>query len=141
MNCCSWNRNGNWLASGSKDGLVKIYDIRTMREVEVLRGQNSDICSLGWHPQHESLLLTGGYNGSLIYWIVGGNQAPHTMIADAHRQVRDTCHCHHRAPWRPACVGMTTHVGQQQQHHHVTSPPLHLSDPFPFHSVPTAAVD
>lgn len=59
VNVCSWNKNGNWLASGSKDGLIKIYDIRTMKEMEVFRGQMSDICSLGWHPQHESLLLSG----------------------------------------------------------------------------------
>ena len=87
VNVCSWNKNGNWLASGSKDGLVKLYDIRTMKEFEMLRGQNSDICSLGWHPHHETLLLSGGYNGSLIYWLVGTNQAPHTAIADAHRLV------------------------------------------------------
>ena len=61
VNVCSWNKNGNWLASGSKDGLIKIYDIRTMKEIEVFRGQMSDICSLGWHPQHESLLLSGTF--------------------------------------------------------------------------------
>ena len=43
VNVCKWNKNGNWLASGSKDGLVKLYDIRTMKEIEVFRGQNSDV--------------------------------------------------------------------------------------------------
>ena len=43
MNSCLWNANGNWLASGSMDGLIKLYDIRTMREVEVWRGQNSEV--------------------------------------------------------------------------------------------------
>jgi hypothetical protein len=71
-----------------------------MREMEVLRGHHSEVscpdldldtdsdfdglgrlllvvlqvCSLAWHPQHESLLLSGGYNGSLIYWMVNQGQ-------------------------------------------------------------------
>jgi polyadenylation factor subunit 2 len=43
VNCCQWNINGNWLASGSTDGLIKIYDIRVMKEMETLRGQNSEV--------------------------------------------------------------------------------------------------
>lgn len=93
INCCQWNLNGNWLASGSTDGLIKIYDIRVMKEMESLRGQNSEvnksnvpfsfaffdssyqqICKLSWHPIHESLLVSGGYNGSIAYWIVGQHQ-------------------------------------------------------------------
>jgi polyadenylation factor subunit 2 len=78
-----------------------------MKEFEMLRGQNSDVCTIGWHPQHESLLLSGGYNGSLIYWIVGHNQAPHTLIADAHRQSVDVI------AWHPAghVVGTASHDG------------------------------
>ena len=29
---------------------------------------------MAWHPIHETLMLSGGYNGSLIYWIAGQNQ-------------------------------------------------------------------
>jgi polyadenylation factor subunit 2 len=75
---------------------VKLYDIRTMREMESYRGHNSDICSLAWHPAHESVLASGGYNGSLIYWLAGTNQAAHTVIADAHRQSIDVI------AWHPA---------------------------------------
>jgi hypothetical protein len=32
------------------------------------------ICSMQWHPVHETLLMSGGYNGSLIYWLAGQNQ-------------------------------------------------------------------
>jgi hypothetical protein len=60
---------------------------------------------------YENLLLSGGYNGSLVYWIAGQNQVnskpialifvfifllqiPHTMIADAHRQSIDVIAWH-----------------------------------------------
>lgn len=85
----SWNKNGNWLATGSKDGLCKIFDIRTLREMETLRGHNSDVTSINWHPQNENLLSSGGYNGSIIHWIINHTQTPHTIIADAHRQSID----------------------------------------------------
>jgi hypothetical protein len=29
---------------------------------------------MAWHPHHESVLLSGGYNGSLIYWLAKYNQ-------------------------------------------------------------------
>jgi len=94
VNCCEWNNNGLWLASGSMDGSVKIYDLRVMREMEVWRGHNSEVCSLAWHPVHESLLLSGGYNGSLVYWLANSSQAPHSVIADAHRQSVDLIRWH-----------------------------------------------
>lgn len=107
VNNCIWNQNGNWLATGSKDGLIKIYDIRMMKEIEILKGHNYDVTSMAWHPQHESLLLSGGYDGSLIYWLVGGNQAPHTIIADAHKQSIDVI------KWHPHghCVITASHDG------------------------------
>lgn len=74
VNCCQWNANGHWLASGSTDGLIKLYDLRMMREVEVWRGQNSEVCRIAWHPVHETLLVSGGYNGSLVYWLAGQHQ-------------------------------------------------------------------
>lgn len=95
VNSCVWNQNGYWLASGSQDGLVKVYDIRTMREIEVWRGQNSEVCRIAWHPVHETLLVSGGYNGSLMYWICGGQQTPHSIIGDAHRQSIDLISWHH----------------------------------------------
>jgi polyadenylation factor subunit 2 len=94
IHCLGWNQNGNWLATGAKDNMLKIFDIRTMRELEVYRGHNSDVTSLAWHPLHENLLVSGAYNGSLIHWIVGHSQEPHTSIAMAHRQYIDVLSWH-----------------------------------------------
>eukprot|EP00605_Chrysophyceae_sp_TOSAG23-4_P001176 GSChrysophyteH1.ASY1.ANO1.1284.1 assembled CDS len=94
VNCLGWNQNGNWLATGAKDNLMKIYDIRTLRELEVCRGHNSDVTSVAWHPLHETLLVSGAYNGSMIYWIAGQTQEPHSSIALAHRQYIDVLTWH-----------------------------------------------
>jgi len=78
-----------------------------LREIETLRGHNSDVTSINWHPQNENLLSSGGYNGSLIHWIINHTQAPHTVISDAHRQSIDILTYH------PAghCLATASHDG------------------------------
>ncbi|KAG5187527.1 WD40-repeat-containing domain protein, partial [Tribonema minus] len=79
----AWNGNGNWLLSASRDQLIKLYDIRTMKEMATFRGHNKEVTSLAWHPQMETLFLSGGFDGTLIYWMVG-NEQPEAVIPQAH---------------------------------------------------------
>jgi WD40 repeat protein len=39
-----WNQNGNWLVTAGRDQLVKVYDIRTMKELQIFRGHKKEIC-------------------------------------------------------------------------------------------------
>ena len=71
----SWNKhNGNWLATGSRDHLIKIYDIRMMKRLQDFRGHKREVCCLAWHPVHEGMLASGGWDGSLYFWSVGCEQ-------------------------------------------------------------------
>ena len=36
-----------------------------------------------WHPHHETCLVSGGFNGSLTYWVLG-HEGPHTVVGRAH---------------------------------------------------------
>lgn len=80
---CGWSGNGHWLATGGRDMLVKVTDIRTMKEMHIFRGHTKEVCSLRWHPIHDSVLLSGSFNGSLIYWMMG-HAGPHTILNNAH---------------------------------------------------------
>ncbi|KNC99054.1 uncharacterized protein SPPG_06005 [Spizellomyces punctatus DAOM BR117] len=66
-----WNKNGNWLVTASRDQLLRVYDIRTMRELQAFRGHKKDVQSVAWHPVHESLFVSGGSDGSMMFWDVG----------------------------------------------------------------------
>ncbi|XP_063682127.1 pre-mRNA 3' end processing protein WDR33-like isoform X2 [Bolinopsis microptera] len=66
-----WNRNGNWLLTSSRDHLLKIFDIRAMKEMQVFRGHKKEVMSISWHPIHEGLFASGGADGSILFWIVG----------------------------------------------------------------------
>jgi len=67
-----WNRiNGNWLLTGSRDNLIKVFDIRNMRsEMAVFRGHKSEVSCLAWHPIHESFFVSGSGGGELRFWVV-----------------------------------------------------------------------
>ncbi len=38
-----WNQNGNWLLTGARDHLIKLYDIRMMKEVQTFRGHKKEV--------------------------------------------------------------------------------------------------
>jgi polyadenylation factor subunit 2 len=78
-----WNQNGNWLLSASRDQLVKLFDLRMMKEIQTFRGHNKEVTgkptklsnnflkAVAWHPFHEDFFVSGGFDGALIYWRVG----------------------------------------------------------------------
>lgn len=45
VHCVKWNRNGNWLLTASKDSLIKVYDIRMMKEIVTLKGHKKEVTS------------------------------------------------------------------------------------------------
>lgn len=71
----AWNDNGNWLLTASRDQLIKIYDIRTLKEFATFKGHTREVTSIAWHPWYERLFVSGSYDGSLMYWEVGKEEA------------------------------------------------------------------
>ncbi|XP_023336441.1 pre-mRNA 3' end processing protein WDR33 [Eurytemora carolleeae] len=68
---CRFNRNGNWLLTASRDHLLKLFDIRNMKEeVQTFRGHKKEASAVAWHPIHEGLFCSGGSDGSVIFWHV-----------------------------------------------------------------------
>ncbi|XP_072021412.1 pre-mRNA 3' end processing protein WDR33-like [Amphiura filiformis] len=69
-----WNQNGNWLLTASRDHLCKLFDIRTMKEMYVFRGHKKEATAISWHPIHEDLFVSGGSDGSLLFWQIGNDK-------------------------------------------------------------------
>ncbi|KAI8129520.1 pre-mRNA 3' end processing protein WDR33 [Lucilia cuprina] len=67
-----WNDNGNWLVTASRDHLLKLFDLRNLKEeAQVFRGHKKEASSVSWHPVHEGLFCSGGSDGSILFWNVG----------------------------------------------------------------------
>ena len=71
VTAAKWNANGNWLLTASRDQTAKVFDVRTLRELTTFRGHARDVTAVAWHPLHEGLLVSGGYDGALLFWEVG----------------------------------------------------------------------
>jgi len=92
INWLTWNWNGNWLLSGSKDNSIKLYDFwkigdENSGEMLTFKDNDNDVTALEWHPIHEELFVSAGNNGTknphpgdntfvlngkLIYWLATG---------------------------------------------------------------------
>ena len=46
-----------------------MWDLRTLRELRTFRGHTKDVLCAAWHPVHEELFASGGYDGGLLYWL------------------------------------------------------------------------
>lgn len=78
--------NGNWLLTSSRDQLAKLFDIRTMKELQVFRGHRREVTCCQWHPFHEGLFMTGSGDGGINFYHVGGTEQPIAKIDGAHDQ-------------------------------------------------------
>lgn len=74
---CKFERNnGVLLASCARDSVARVFDIRMMRDVFLLKGHDKEISSLTWHPIHSSLLTTGGGDGSMSHYLLDEQHSP-----------------------------------------------------------------
>ena len=67
---------GQLLATCARDQVARIFDLRMMRDICLLRGNEKDICTLAWHPFHASLLSTGGADGSIYHYLLDEPNTP-----------------------------------------------------------------
>ena len=65
--------SGNFLATASRDATCRILDLRAMKDFKILRGHDKDVTSVCWHPLQTSLVVTGGYDGSIHYYLIDDN--------------------------------------------------------------------
>lgn len=67
-----WNKNGNWLLTASRDHLLKVFDIRNMKEeIQTFKGHKKKTTAVAWHPIHEGLFVSGGSDGAVMFWNMG----------------------------------------------------------------------
>ncbi|KAH8909534.1 WD40 repeat-like protein [Coniochaeta sp. PMI_546] len=67
---------GMCLATSARDQTARVFDLRMMKDICLLRGHEKDISTLSWHPVHSNLLSTGGSEGSLFHYLLDEPNAP-----------------------------------------------------------------
>lgn len=72
VNRCRFQTSGTrrLLASVSRDRSCRVFDIRTMKDIFVLRDHDTDLSCVAWNPVHPSLLTTAAYNGQINHYML-----------------------------------------------------------------------
>jgi len=84
---CAWNQNGNWLITASRDHLLKLFDLRNLKEeMQTFRGHKKEASAVRWHPIHESMFTSGGSDGSVMFWQVGADKEV-GVVETAHESI------------------------------------------------------
>ena len=64
------NGTARLLASVSRDRSCRIFDLRTMKDMLVIRDSETDLSCVAWHPIHASMVTTAAYNGSISNFLL-----------------------------------------------------------------------
>jgi WD40 repeat protein len=67
VHAVSWSQDGRWLASGSHDNTVRIWDAETGQELRRLEGHRDRVYSVSWSPDGRSL-ATGSDDKTIRIW-------------------------------------------------------------------------
>ena len=59
---------GNWLVSGARDHLVKVFDLKTMSLKRTFKNHAKDITAIDFHPDVESLFCSASHDGAMYWW-------------------------------------------------------------------------
>jgi polyadenylation factor subunit 2 len=50
-----------------------------MKDFKILRGHEKDVTAIAWHPSHTSLIVTGGYEGSIHHYLLDDTSPTHSQ--------------------------------------------------------------
>jgi WD40 repeat protein len=72
--------DGALLASGARDGIVRLWSAADGKLVKELKGHARDVYSAAFHPDGKSL-ATGDYDGKILHWDVATGKVVRTLDA------------------------------------------------------------
>jgi len=76
--------NGQYVAAGSMDAVVRIWDVSTGQLVERLRGHSDSVCSVAFTPDGKGL-VSGSSDKTLKFWDLSGMVAVAKRKSDGER--------------------------------------------------------
>lgn len=83
VNCVTWHTNSLYLATGSDDTTVRLWDLRSARKVRAFRNACAPISCIDIAPTTGSLIAAGTENGTIHVWDISSSKP--LAILQGHR--------------------------------------------------------
>lgn len=64
----SWDRSDDWVVTAVNDHSIKVWNAKTTKLHNVLRGHTDELYVLESHPKDPYVLLSAGHDGQLFLW-------------------------------------------------------------------------
>src|SRR5262249_41752320 len=67
VDAVAWSPNGQFIASGSWDGTVQVWDAYSGAQVTIHKGQHNVVSALAWSPDGQ-YIASGSWDGTVQVW-------------------------------------------------------------------------
>ena len=83
VNSVNFSADGKYLASGSDDGTIIIWDANNGEKLKILEGESWSICSVCWSP-YVKYLASGSSDEIIVIWDANSGQKIKTLEGHSH---------------------------------------------------------
>ncbi|NXP03494.1 WDHD1 protein, partial [Thinocorus orbignyianus] len=84
LNVVAWCPSGQYLAAGSVDGSIVVWNVETQECIERMKHEkNYTICGLAWHPKYRQIAYTDTEGNLGLLENVGDGKKPNDKVASA----------------------------------------------------------
>ena len=80
--CLAVSPDGKWIASGSRDQTVRLWDPKTLKPIRVLNGAEDDVDAVAFTADSKSLLAVSGDRMLRIWNLANADAPPQTLPLD-----------------------------------------------------------
>ncbi|NXJ71286.1 WDHD1 protein, partial [Rostratula benghalensis] len=84
LNVVAWSPSGQYLAAGSVDGSIVVWNVETQECMERMKHEkNYSICGLAWHPKYRQIAYTDTEGNLGLLENIGDGKKPNDKVASA----------------------------------------------------------